>query len=221
MGNKAQMIKAILFDFDGTLANTMEDNYLCWKEAFNDEGIQIKREDYFPLEGASLKDVVITISDKYNLKNPLIEKLIKRKEDLFKKTYKFSLYPGVIELINILKEKKIITAIVSAAYRDRMFSTTPHDFLEKFNLIITSDQFEKFKPNPDPYLKAMERLNLKPNECIIIENSPFGIMSAKTSGAYCIAIASTMDKSFLKEADEIAENFEALKSSDKIKDLIS
>lgn len=220
MGNKTQMIKAILFDFDGTLVNTMEDNYLCWKEAFNEEGIQIKREDYFPLEGASLKDVVITISDKYNLKNPLIEKLIKRKEDLFKKTYKFSLYPGVIELINILKEKEIITAIVSAAYRDRMFSTTPHDFLEKFDLIITSDQFKKFKPNPDPYLKAMERLSLKHDECIIVENSPFGIMSAKTSGAYCIAIASTMDKSFLKEADEIVERFEDLKNSNKIKDLV-
>jgi len=62
-------VEAILFDFDGVLADTMEDNFIAWKDAFKDRGIEILREDYFPLEGMRLMNVAETIGKKYGLKD--------------------------------------------------------------------------------------------------------------------------------------------------------
>ncbi|MDO8509332.1 MAG: HAD family phosphatase [Nanoarchaeota archaeon] len=211
--------KAIIFDFDGTLAKTMDDNFLAWEESFREQGIDISKEDFFPLEGAKLEDIVKSLAEKYNLKNPQVETIIRKKEEVFKKINKFSLYPGVSEFLNSLKND-ISISIVSGARKERLFSTTPIDFLKKFDLIVTSDYLKNFKPHPDPFLHALEKLKLSPNDCIVIENAPLGIQSAKSAGIYCIAIASTMDKLYLNEADEIIGKFDELKNLEIIQPLL-
>lgn len=214
-------IKAILFDFDGVIGKTMEDNFQAWKKAFLDFGIEIKSEDYFPLEGAQLNKVSETISEKYNLSGANYEEIIRKKEDYYLQSNSFSFYDGVIDLISMLKERGIKIAIVSAARKERLFSTVPYDFLMKFDSIVTGDMIEKGKPSPDPYVKAMSDLNVNAKECIVVENAPLGIESAKSAGSYCIAIASTMDKSYLSRADLTIENFLELKNVEMIKNLIN
>ncbi len=211
---------AIFFDFDGTLADTMEDNYKSWDITFKDLGIKIKREDYFPLEGMSLREIVKLIIKKYNGKDLEIDKIIRKKEEIFRNINKFSLYEGSIELIDKLKDNQVFLALVSAALRDRIFKTTPLEFLSKFNIVITSDNFERFKPYPDPYLKALNASGLEAGSCIVVENSPFGIKAAKSAELYCIAIASTLDKSYLKEADEVVSNLSELKNCERIASLL-
>ncbi|MEK6855123.1 MAG: HAD family phosphatase [Nanoarchaeota archaeon] len=211
-------MKAILFDYDGVLVDSMEHNYTAWKRSFNSFGVNLEREDYFPLEGAQLRQVADSISKKYNKKlDP--EKIISLKEKFFKETYRFALYSGVEELIMVLKEKQVPMAIVSAARRERMLSTTPLSFLKNFDSIITGDKTEKGKPHPEPYLKAMSELKVSPIESIVVENAPLGVKSAKQAGAYCIAVCSTMDKKFLLEADEIINSFKELKELEKIKNI--
>ena len=111
-------------------------------------------------------------------------------------------------------------AIVSAARLERLKNTTPENFLKKFNCIITSDELNRGKTHPDPYLKAMEKLNVNSEECVVIENAPLGIKSAKKAKIYCIGICSTMGKEHLYEADEIINNFQDLNSVEKIKVLL-
>ncbi len=216
-----QNIKGVLFDFDGVLADTMEDNYQAWKKAFEDYDVKIDRNDYFPMEGIKLIIVAETISEKYGLKNINYSDIVAKKEDYFKKNNTFSLYPGVSEIIYALKKKNVKIAVVTAAQKSRLFSSAPSEFLRNFDAIITGDMLQRGKPYPDPYVKAMEELNVKSDECIIIENSPAGILSAKNAKAYCIAIASTMDKSFLKNADEVVGKFLDLKNNDRIKRLLN
>ena len=118
-------IKAILFDFDGVLADTMGNNFLAWQKAFKNYGIDIKREDYFPLEGMKLIEVAKKISNKYNVRlDP--EAVVKFKNGYYLKNHSFSFFPKVIELIDLLKKNKnLCRSVVSVreknAHRCRRF----------------------------------------------------------------------------------------------------
>ncbi len=215
-------IKAVLFDFDGVLANTMEDNYAAWKKAFSEHGAAIKRADFFPLEGAQLNEVAKTLADKYAIKDLDCNALLRRKEQYFAKISVFRLYDGVNSLIDSLKISSIKIAIVSAGHRKRLLACAPIDFLNKFDAIVTGEDVAAGKPAPDPYLKALAMLGIGPGESIVIENSPLGIRSAKNAGvAHCIAICSTLNKSFLLEADDIIDKFEDLIKLDVINEIVN
>ncbi len=214
-------IKGILFDFDGVIAQTMEDNFQAWKRSYQDHGIQILPEDYFHLEGAKLEEVARIISQKYSLQNISPKEIIEKKERYYRQNNNFAFYPGVVEIIGILKKKGIKMAIVSAGQRERLLSCTTQEFLKNFDAIICGDMVQKGKPDPEPYLTAMKVLNLLPSECIVIENAPLGIESAKNAQSYCIAIASTLKKEVLIQADEIVEKFEDIITSEKIRKILS
>jgi beta-phosphoglucomutase len=62
------------------------------------------------------------------------------------------------------------------------------------------------KPHPEPYIKCAKLLGLKPSECVVIENAPFGIESAKKAGMFCIALTTSLPKAYLRKADIIADN---------------
>jgi len=201
-------LRAVLFDFDGVLADTMQDNFSAWKKAFQNY-VSLKKEDYFPLEGMQLKEIAKTIAKKYNI---IInaEEIVNLKNKGYLEEHKFSLYPEVEKLVDLLK-KKFLLAIVSSSPREKLEKTVPNDFLKKFKVVISAEDAEKGKPNPEPYLKAIEKLRIKPEECVVIENSPFGIKSAKSAGIYCIAISSTLNKDYLKEADKVIDKISDLK----------
>ena len=193
---------ALAYDFDGTLADTMQDLFLAWKRAFEDFEIEIKKEDYFPLEGMKLSEIAKTISKKYNLSADSL-KILELKERYYLEKYSFSLYPGVLNLISSLKNREVKIAIVSASPLEKLVKTAPEEFLFKFDVIISGNDTREGKPSPEPYLMAMKKLNVLPKECIVVENAPLGIKSAKTAGAYCIAVTTTLGKEFLQEADKI------------------
>ena len=214
-----KQIKAILFDFDGVLADTMEGNFLAWRKAFKDYGVDIKKEDYFPLEGMKLTEIARKISNKYNVQaNP--KTIVKLKNEYYLKNHSFCFYPKVIEFIDLFKKNKNRLAVVSASPREKLNKTVPAEFLVKFDAIISEEDSKNGKPNPDPYLNAAKKLEISPAECLVVENAPLGIKSAKRAGMYCIAICSTLDKSFLSEADEIIDKFEDLQKLEMITSLI-
>ena len=68
------------------------------------------------------------------------------------------------------------------------------------------------KPHPEPYLKALTKLNVSPKEAVVFENAPFGIRSAKAAGLFCIALETSLPASYLKGADAIFSSFKAIES---------
>lgn len=214
-------IKAILFDFDGVLVDSMEENYLAWQIAFKKYGVKINRDDYFPFEGLQLLEVAEQISANYGLNGINYKEIIDEKERIFPLYYKFKLFDGVEELVDNLKERKRLLAIVSAGHKKRLFDTTPHNFLRKFDYIVTGDEIKNGKPSPEPYITAMDGLKVSCKQCIVLENAPLGIRSAKNAGIYCIGICSTLDKKLLNEADEIVEKFNNLKGTKVLSQILN
>lgn len=201
--NSPPIIKGLLFDFDGTLARTMEDLLAAWQYAFRQYGVEIQKEDYFPLEGMKTIEIARTIAEKYQLPIPNHQEIVNLKDKHYEQHHSFSFYPGVVELIERLCRQEMVMGIVTASSRQKIESTVPASFLQKFKVVISQESSGRGKPFPDPYLAGLRELNLTSDECLVVENAPLGVASAKKAGLYCIAITSTLDPEQLREADEI------------------
>ena len=81
---------------------------------------------------------------------------------------------------------------------------------DAFKVIVSADDVVKGKPSPEPYLAALEKLRAAPDRALVVENAPMGIASASAAGIYCIAIETTLPQEYLKGADMIVRNHEAL-----------
>ena len=207
--------KGVLFDFDGTLADTMEGHYLAWKSALAEHGISIDARDFYPLEGTDLHEIA-----KMFAKGPIwtaesIDALVQKKKEYYVGIQSIAFYPAVETEISELQGRKVPRSIVTAGHLDQLKATVPGEFLDRFDVLLTGDQYKRGKPDPEPYLKGANALGLRPEECIAVENAPLGVLSAKRANTYCIGICSTVGRDILAEADEVLDQFEDLKSSTK------
>lgn len=213
--------RGILFDFDGTLAKTLEHHFLAWEKTMAEYGVTIRETDYYPLEGMGLHQVAEIFTRGLSVSASQLDEIVQKKKKYYVRDQLLEFYPGVEGLISELKIKKIATAIVTAGHLDQLKQSVPSSFLNQFDVLITGDQLSKGKPNPEPYLKAAHTLGLNPNECLAVENAPLGVESARRANIYCIAICSTVRQELLCQANEILLSFADLKSSKTIHQLLN
>jgi len=195
--------KAVLFDFDGVLGMTMEDNYHAWNRAFAEYGIDFDKNEYFLLEGLNTKKVAEHFSRNSRVSPEIINNIVILKEKYYVENNNFSLYEGVETTISRLKKGGYLLGLVSGASYVRISATLQKVFLGNFDVVLTGDKVNNCKPHHEPYLNAAKALSMKPSDCVVVENAPLGIESARAAGMYCIAVASTLEKKYLFKADII------------------
>jgi len=204
--------RAILFDFDGTLGKTMEDNFAAWQAALADFAATLTPEEYFPYEGEALSELAKRYCFEKHIDPREAPEMVKKKEAYYLAHHVFAFYPGVEDMVARLSVKRVPMAIITTGLRDRIARSVPAEFLAKFT-IVTGDETKRGKPFPDPYIKGAEKLGIPISECVVVENAPAGIEAAKAAGAYCIAICSTLGPELLKSADEIVGAFADLQKT--------
>lgn len=138
--------------------------------------------------------------------------LYNKKREVFKKIAKVQPYPGIENLLKELKQKRKKVALVTGTSRSELPKVLPNSIFKLFDIVITADDVNNGKPNPEPYLKALNLLNLDKKETIVVENAPLGIKSAKATGLFCIAVTTSLPKKFLYEADVIVKNIKELRN---------
>ena len=213
-------MKGILFDFDGTPADTMEGHYLAWRTALGEYGISIDACDYYPLEGAGMHNISRTFIRGRPWKESEIDELVQKKRKYNVEGQMIAFYPGVESLVSELKAMNIPMGIVTAGHLDQLCLSVPQSFLSHFNALITGDMVTRGKPDPEPFLKGAQSLGPIPQECITVENAPLGIQSARRANIYCIGVCSTVGPNKLADADEIVIRFADLRSSVAIKGIL-
>ena len=213
--------RGILFDFDGTLARTMEDNLEAWRAVIRSYGVELKPDDYYPFEGLPMQEIAARFFRMNNLPAPDVVELVKLKDEWYLKNHRFSFYHGVGELLDALAKRKVRMGIVTAGLRNRLEKSVPCDFLENFAAVVTSDMKLRGKPHPDPYLRGASELGVGAEECIVVENAPLGIQAAKSAKCYCVAVCSTLDRRYLAHADEVVDRFEDLKNLPVIRRMLA
>ncbi|MEJ2535529.1 MAG: HAD family phosphatase [Calditrichia bacterium] len=201
-------MRALLFDFDGVLVQSMEDHYEGWRRALLKYGIDMSPEELYFLEGQGVKAVAHQLTRKYNLPVEETSEIIKSKQAYYEQVKDIKFYPNLLDVLNWARERELKMAVVTGGNRSRIVETLDSFGLgDYFQAIITSDDVTETKPSPQPYLKAAEALDIEGKDCIVIENAPLGIRSGKVAGMLVVAITTTLNSQHLKEADVVVNNF--------------
>lgn len=205
------MLKALIFDMDGVLVDSMPFHARAWKKAFRDLDMEIRDEDIYAIEGSNPQKGLAVLIRKARREPEAYDfeiiTSIYRQE--FKRIFELKAFEGVRECLELLKTRFSL-AVVSGSDQVIVHNIINQLFPGIFEIVITGDDVINPKPCPDPFLKAVEFLNVQPGECVIIENAILGVEAAKRAEIYCIGIPTYLEPSQLEKADLIVNNHEKL-----------
>lgn len=202
-------MKAVFFDMDGVLIDSemfyMKGTY-DWisKKGFNGE-----LEDTFRLIGTNMEGTYNLLYEMLNKKYTISEIEEENRKYFLEHPidYKAILNPFVKEILIFLKEHKIKIAVCSSSPKKTIEKALKEcEILEYFDFIVSSDEVEKSKPNPDVYLKACEVLKVSKEDAFVIEDSTMGIEAGKNANIKVIAIKDKFFGQDQTKADYIFEN---------------
>jgi beta-phosphoglucomutase len=181
---------------DGVLIDAMPFHAEAFQIAFREiVNLEIDKRDVYLLEGIPGPSLIKEIFKRNNLKPPdekLVKNISDRKKRLFEEMQKARAFPGVKELIGSLNCENCLKAVVSGASKKEVESLLEQNDLSRFDLIISGEDLEEGKPSAQPFSVTLSKLNLKPSEALVVENSPVGVDSAiKANIAYIITLNNT------------------------------
>lgn len=205
---KWSKIEALLFDQDGVIIDTERDGHrVAFNEAFGEFGLNIEWDvktygELLKIAGGKerLKYFIHTYGIELKFlteeeENKFIKQIHDRKTDIFIELIehgKLPLRPGIKRLMHEAKSKGLKVGICTTS-NERAARAIVSGMLKEIeiDLLLAGDVVQKKKPDPDIYLLALERLNLTPEQCIVIEDSKNGILAAKNAGIRVVATPST------------------------------
>ncbi|AKB43252.1 MAG TPA: HAD family phosphatase [Methanosarcina vacuolata] len=205
------MLKALIFDMDGVLVNSMPFHAAAWKKAFLDMGMEIQDQDIYAIEGSNPKNGLPLLIRKARKEPEAYDfetiTSIYRKE--FKRVFKLKAFDGMKECLEVLKTRFLLS-VVSGSDHLIVHEIVDQLFPDIFDIVVTGDDITNSKPHPDPFLKAVELLNVQREECIVIENAILGVEAAKKAKIYCIGIPTYLEPSQLGRADLVVGDHKQL-----------
>ena len=207
---KSARLEAVLFDMDGVII----DSEPLWSDA--EKQLLARRNlPYSPslktaMMGRDARGAVGYLIEHYSLTESL-GKLIEERNQLIAELFKEHLkaIPGALDLVRSVIAAGILTGLVSSSPKPLVELA-----LEKlvttglFDLTLSGDQVVRGKPAPDIYITAAEKLGVKPEYCVVIEDAPHGVAAAKDAGMCCLAISTSVSVVELAMADKVVSGFE-------------
>ena len=220
------MIRAILFDFDGVILDSEDLHYEAFRKIFEEEGITLSRETYYQ-NCLGFNDIEcirwgLGKTGKIHEAGGL-ESLTRRKsicfDELLKQHTRF--FPGVCDFIRAAGAKYPLAVTSMARRQEIEFALRKEDLFDLFCLVVSGEDVEKTKPDPEAYQKTLIRLNahlswtgpersIRPQQCLVIEDSAAGIQSAKAAGMRVLGLAHTEEPARLRNADRVLPSLEGI-----------
>jgi len=200
---------------DGVITNTMPDHYHSWKIILKEEGLHVTYEDIYKREGQPGISSVRELSLEYQIAidEKKAAQILRKKENLFKKIVKTRFITGARNFLKHLHRNNMRLALVTGTSRHELHRILPASLRDLFSVIVTGNDVKHGKPHPEPYLRSLKGLKIKPSEAVVIENAPFGIRSAKRAGLKCLALETSLPKKYLSEADAVFSSIKELQSN--------
>ncbi len=213
-------MKLIIFDLDGVLLDS-EPLYMAMNQKlFKTLGVNISVEEYHSFVGISATTMWTIIKAKAHLPQSAEELKAVEKELKYKTLNETPLVPteGVVEFLEKLKAGRYTMAIASSGLRKNI-DTILNKLNVKgyFDLIVSGEDVVKGKPEPDIFLKVSNHFGLKPEDCIVIEDSKNGVLAAKAAGMTCLAYFNPHSgNQDLTKADFIFDHFNDPKLDERL-----
>lgn len=204
--------RAVIFDLDGVLVDSMPHHITAWQDVFRSLGVHLPSEIIRQHEGEKAKITIRRFAEQHGmaLTEDQLERLIEKKREIYRRLAQPGLRPIARQAVDWVRAQGRKTAIVTGSVRPNLDWTLSPDEQKLFDVIITSEECDQGKPHPEPYLRAAKELGVAPHDCLVIENAPLGIRSAKAAGMTCLALRTTLPEEDLLEADDCIPDIDQL-----------
>lgn len=202
-------MKAVLWDMDGVLVDTAPFHYRAWRDLFAGLGRNLTEQQFHSSFGLRNDDIL-----RANLGDMPLEclrELGQRKEELFREVIRGRVQPlpGAVALVRRLRESGVKTAVVSSAPRLNVETLLGALGLgDAFDSLVSEEDVQRGKPDPQGYLLAAEGLGERPEDCVVVEDAPGGVEAAKRAGMRCIGLAAGREPGALAAADLVVASLE-------------
>ena len=188
-------MKAVIFDLDGVLVSTDEYHFQAWKQLANEENIYFDRKINERLRGVSRMDSLEIILERSRISYRDEEKktLASRKNGYYISNIENltpnDMLPGALVSINRLKEAGKLIAIGSSS-KNTLLILEKLGIKEYFDAIVDGNQIKNSKPDPEVFLLGAEKMNVKPEECLVVEDAASGVEAGKSAGMKVLGVGS-------------------------------
>jgi HAD superfamily hydrolase (TIGR01509 family) len=208
------MIQAVLFDFNGVVIDDEPLHKKAYQDVLASEGITLTDEDYYGMLGMDDATFVRTAYERagVELTDEKMQSVIEREAAAHREMLsgELPLFPGVVTFIKALSHKYPL-GIVSMASRAQIdYALERAGLARQFSVVVSAEDVSACKPDPECYTRGLERLNqtrgkshvlpYRPDECLVIEDSPPGIRAGRAAGMRTLAVTNTVSEQSLREA---------------------
>src|SRR5256885_14545623 len=221
----AARLRAIIFDFNGVIADDDTPHLLTFQQALQEDGLTLTKEDYYGAYlGMDERNCATALVESVTAtRDPVrIRRILERKAALFRDytaTHKPQLFPGVVKFVKRAGERYRL-AIASGGTREQIEFALRDTPIEKdIAVIVSAEDTSIGKPDPAIYRGTIHRINrleprpqppIGPESCLVIEDSLAGIYAAKAAGMQVIGLATTYSVEQLSEAHSVIPSLEGL-----------
>jgi beta-phosphoglucomutase len=208
--------RAIIFDMDGVVLDSMPTHLLTWQRTLGPLGIDITAENLYPLEGIPTELTAQRLTEEFlgqRCSGEEAQRLANTKRAFFRDIFVPVFVPGVVPLLHDLQGRGYVLGLVTGSARSVVEETlAPTGVANLFDAIVTGDQVSKGKPHPEPYEKAASLIGVTASECLAVENAPLGVQSAVAAGMACVALETTLPAARLPGARTVFRDAQALRA---------
>ena len=186
-------LKAVLFDMDGVLFDSMPYHSEAWHKVMKSHGLTLSREEAYMHEGrtgASTINIVFQRELGREATQEEIESIYQEKSVLFNSCPEAKPMPGAWELLQKVKKDGLIPMVVTGSGQLSLLERLEHNYPGMFHkeLMVTAFDVKYGKPNPEPYLIALKKGGIKADEAVVVENAPLGVEAGHNAGIFTIAV---------------------------------
>ncbi len=185
--------KAVLFDMDGVLYNSMPNHAKSWHVSMKRFGIDMSEADAYRYEGMRGVETIKMMAQNQQhrlLTDSEAQEMYDAKSAMFASCPTASIMDGAIDLQRAIKGEGLKIVVVTGSGQRSLLEKLQRDFrgLVERDLIVSSFDVEHGKPNPEPYLKGLEKAGVEPWEAIVVENAPLGVRAAVAARIFTVAV---------------------------------
>ncbi|HUV75937.1 MAG TPA: HAD family phosphatase [Dehalococcoidales bacterium] len=209
-------LEAVIWDMDGVIADTALYHFKAWQDVFRKRRGSYTEED-FKRNFGRRNDTIIPNIMGGNLSSSEVEAIAGEKEDNYRQRVAQNIkpLPGAIELIRALRERGVKMAIASSSPVENIQLILGGLGIDSyFQFIVSGKQVSEGKPSPQGFLLAAKKLEVAPENCVVIEDAIDGVAGAKRAGMKCLAVTNNHSKQSLVEADLVVDTLEAVTVDD-------
>ncbi len=186
-------LKAVLFDMDGVLFDSMPYHAESWHAVMKMHGLNLSREEAYQHEGRTGRSTINLVCQRQKGREATeeeIESIYSKKTELFNDNPPAPPMPGALELLNKIKKEGYTIVLVTGSGQKSLLSRLEEHYPGIFqpDLMVTAFDVHHGKPHPEPYLMGLEKAGVRPEEALVVENAPLGVQAASAANIYTIAV---------------------------------